>query len=166
MPKVSTFLWFDDQAEDAADLYVSLLGGSIGYKRHWGPGGPAPEGSLMSVQFTLDGHEYQAFNGGPGHPFSDSHSIFVEVEDQAELDRVWDALVADGGRGVACGWLADRFGLSWQIIPKGFGELLEDPDPGRSSRALQAMLSMVKIDLAAMRAAADAEPSAGMPTVG
>ena len=155
MAKISTFLWFDDQAEEAAELYVSVFGGSIGEKRHWGPGGPAPEGSLMSVGFTLDGHEYQAFNGGPGHPFSDSHSIYVDAKDQAEVDEIWDKLTADGGRGVACGWLDDKFGVSWQIIPEELGTLLMDPDPGRSSRAMQAMLSMVKIDIAAMRAAAD-----------
>jgi predicted 3-demethylubiquinone-9 3-methyltransferase (glyoxalase superfamily) len=155
MPSISSFLWFDDQAEEAAELYASVLGGTVGEKRHWGPGGPAPEGSLMSVQFTVDGQRYEAFNGGPGHPFADSHSIFVTVDDQAELDRVWGALTADGGHGVACGWLQDRFGLSWQVIPSEMGALLQDPDPGRSSRALQAMLSMVKIDLAAMKAAAD-----------
>jgi predicted 3-demethylubiquinone-9 3-methyltransferase (glyoxalase superfamily) len=155
MPTLSTFLWFEDRADEAADLYVSIFGGTIGEKRHWGPGGPAPEGSLMSVQFTLDGHEYQAFNGGPGHPFADSHSIFVDAKDQAELDDIWERLTTDGGRGVACGWLQDRFGLSWQVIPAEMGALLQDPDPGRSSRALQAMLSMVKIDLAAMKAAAD-----------
>jgi predicted 3-demethylubiquinone-9 3-methyltransferase (glyoxalase superfamily) len=155
MPNISTFLWFDDQSEEAAELYTSVVGGSIGEKRYWGPGGPAPEGSLMSVQFTLGGHEYQAFNGGPGHPFTDSHSIFVDTADQAETDRIWDALTADGGRGVACGWLQDKFGLSWQIIPTEMGALLQDPDPGRSSRAVQAMLAMVKIDLAAMKAAAD-----------
>ena len=109
----------------------------------------------MSVSFEIDGHEYQAFNGGPGHPFSDSFSIFVDAADQAETDSLWEQLTADGGHGVACGWLQDRFGLSWQVIPHEMGDLLVDPDPGRSSRALQAMLSMVKIDLAAMKAAAD-----------
>ncbi len=155
MTKLSTFLWFEQDAEKAAALYVSIFGGRVYDERHWGPGGPAPEGSLMSVSFELDGHEYQAFNGGPGHPFTDASSIFVDVADQAELDSVWDRLVADGGRGVACGWLQDRFGLSWQIIPHELGELLTDPDPGRSSRALQAMLQMVKLDVAALRAAAD-----------
>jgi predicted 3-demethylubiquinone-9 3-methyltransferase (glyoxalase superfamily) len=109
----------------------------------------------MSVAFTLDGHEYQAFNGGPGHPFADSFSLYVDAKDQAEVDEIWDKLTADGGQGVACGWLADKFGVSWQIIPSEMGALLMDPDPGRSSRAMQAMLSMVKIDLAAMKAAAD-----------
>jgi predicted 3-demethylubiquinone-9 3-methyltransferase (glyoxalase superfamily) len=155
MTKISTFLWFEDRADEAAELYVSLLGGTVGEKIHWGPGGPAPEGSLMSVLFTLDGQPYQAFNGGAGHPFADSHSIYVDADDQAEVDRIWDALTADGGHGVACGWLQDKFGLSWQVIPSEMGALLQDPDAGRSSRALQAMLSMVKIDLAAMKAAAD-----------
>jgi predicted 3-demethylubiquinone-9 3-methyltransferase (glyoxalase superfamily) len=155
MTKISTFLWFDDQAEEAAELYVSIFGGSIGEKLHWGAGAPAPEGSLMSVAFTLDGHEYQAFNGGPGHPFADSFSLYADAKDQDEVDEIWDKLTADGGHGVACGWLADKFGVSWQIIPAEMGALLMDPDPGRSSRAMQAMLSMVKIDLAAMKAAAD-----------
>jgi predicted 3-demethylubiquinone-9 3-methyltransferase (glyoxalase superfamily) len=156
MTKLSTFLWFERDADVAANLYVSIFGGRLFDERRWGPGGPAPEGSLMSVSFEIDGQVYQAFNGGPAHPFTDAISIFVSVADQAEVDRVWDALIADGGSGVACGWLRDRFGLSWQIVPEELSELLMDPDPGRSSRALQAMLSMVKIDVAAMRAAADA----------
>jgi predicted 3-demethylubiquinone-9 3-methyltransferase (glyoxalase superfamily) len=155
MPSLSTFLWFEDRADEAAELYVSVFGGRIVDTRRWGPGGPAPEGSLMSVSFELDGHRYEAFNGGPGHPFSDSFSIYVNVETQEELDRIWDVLTASGGKGVACGWLKDRFGLSWQIVPAALGELLTDPDPGRSSRALQAMLSMVKLDIAELEAAAN-----------
>jgi predicted 3-demethylubiquinone-9 3-methyltransferase (glyoxalase superfamily) len=155
MHKISPFLWFDDDAEDAANLYVSIFGGKIIDEHRWGPGGPAPEGSLMSVIFEIDGREYQAFNGGPGHPFSDAASLAVSVETQEELDDAWDRLIEGGGQPVACGWLTDRFGLSWQIVPAVLGELLSDPDSGRSSRALEAMLSMVKLDIAALRAAAD-----------
>ena len=155
MTKLSTFLWFEKDADQAANLYVSIFGGRVYDERRWAPGGPAPEGSLMSVSFEIDGHEYQAFNGGPGHPLTDANSVYVDVADQAELDDIWDKLTADGGSGVACGWLTDKFGLSWQIIPRELGELLTDPDPERSSRAMQAMLRMVKIDVAALRAAAD-----------
>lgn len=155
MSSVSTFLWFDDQAEEAAALYVSLLDGQVLDTRRWGAGGPVPEGTVMSVSFVIDGHSYQAFNGGPGHPFHDSHSLFVSVKTQDELDRLWNSLTENGGAGVACGWLKDRFGLSWQIVPEALGELLSDPDSGRSSRALTAMLGMVKLDIAALRSAAD-----------
>jgi predicted 3-demethylubiquinone-9 3-methyltransferase (glyoxalase superfamily) len=155
MTKLSTFLWFEKDADEAAKLYVSIFGGRIYDERYWAPGGPAPEGSLMSVSFEIDGHVYQAFNGGPGHPLTDANSIYVDVADQAELDDTWDRLTADGGSGVACGWLTDKYGLSWQIIPRALGELLTDPDPVRSSRAMQAMLRMVKIDVAALQAAAD-----------
>ncbi|MCU1471003.1 MAG: hypothetical protein JWQ39_2152 [Glaciihabitans sp.] len=155
MTKLSTFLWFEKDADQAANLYVSIFGGRIYDERHWAPGGPAPEGSLMSVSFEIDGHEYQAFNGGPGHPLTDANSIYVDVADQVELDEIWDKLTADGGSGVACGWLTDKYGLSWQIIPRALGELLTDPDPERSSRTMQAMLQMVKLDVAALQAAAD-----------
>jgi predicted 3-demethylubiquinone-9 3-methyltransferase (glyoxalase superfamily) len=153
--KITPFLWFDDGAEEAANLYVSLFSGKIVEQHHWGPGGPAPAGSLMSVTFELDGREYQAFNGGPGHPFTDAFSLVANVDTQEELDRAWDALIEGGGAPVACGWLKDRFGVSWQIVPTILGELLTDPDAGRSSRAVQAMLGMVKLDIAGLKAAAD-----------
>jgi predicted 3-demethylubiquinone-9 3-methyltransferase (glyoxalase superfamily) len=152
---VTPFLWFDDQAEQAAALYISIFGGSIVRERRWGPGAPFPEGSVMSVTFELAGCEYEAFNGGPGHPFTDAFSISVTLDTQAELDDAWDRLLEGGGRPIACGWLCDRFGLSWQIVPKLMGELLSDPDPERSGRAMRAMLQMVKLDAAALQAAAD-----------
>jgi predicted 3-demethylubiquinone-9 3-methyltransferase (glyoxalase superfamily) len=155
MHKISPFLWFDDGAEEAANLYVSIFGGKILEERRWGAGAPAPEGSLMSVSFEIDGRQYEAFNGGPGHPFSDATSLSVYVDTQEELDNAWDRLVADGGQPVACGWLTDKFGLSWQIVPNVLGELLTDPDPDRSSRAMKAMLSMVKLDISVLKAAAD-----------
>ncbi len=111
----------------------------------------------MSVRFEIDGREYEAFNGGPHDPFNDAFSLSVFVDTQEELDRVWDALIADGGEGVACGWLRDRWGLRWQIVPAAFGELMNDPDPVRVARVTQAMLTMVKLDIAALKAAADGE---------
>jgi predicted 3-demethylubiquinone-9 3-methyltransferase (glyoxalase superfamily) len=153
--KISPFLWFDDGAEEAANLYVSIFSGEILEQRHWGPGGPVPEGTLLSVSFEIDGREYQAFNGGPGHPFSDATSFFVTVDTQEELDDAWNRLIEGGGEPVACGWLKDRFGVSWQIIPAVFGELMSSPDPAVVGRVTQAMLSMVKLDIAALRAAAE-----------
>ena len=154
---ITPFLWFDDQAEQAAALYTSIFNGRIVGEHRWGPGGPAPVGSLMSVTFELAGCQYEAFNGGPGHPFHDSFSISVTFDTQAEVDDAWDRLLEGGGQPVACGWLTDRFGLSWQIVPKALGELLTDPDPERAARAMQAMLQMVKIDEATLRAAADGD---------
>jgi predicted 3-demethylubiquinone-9 3-methyltransferase (glyoxalase superfamily) len=155
MHKITPFLWFEDAAEEAANLYVAIFGGKILDERRWGEGGPVAAGTLMSVVFELDGREYQAFNGGPGHPFTEAISLFVTVSTQEELDAVWDQLLDGGGKPVACGWLVDRFGVSWQIVPDILGELLADPDPARASRATQAMLGMVKLDFADLRAAAD-----------
>jgi predicted 3-demethylubiquinone-9 3-methyltransferase (glyoxalase superfamily) len=155
MQAIHPFLWFESGADEAAALYVDVLGGSILAKREWGPGGPVPEGSLMSVSFEIAGAQYEAFNGGPHEPFNDSFSMWVTVDDQDELDRIWDGLIAGGGAGIACGWLHDRFGVRWQIVPSALGELMSDPDPGRSARATQAMLGMIKLDIAALRAAAD-----------
>lgn len=155
MHKITPFLWFEDGAEEAANLYVSVFGGTILDERRWGPGGPSPEGSLLSVTFEIDGREYQAFNGGPHDAFNDSVSLFVTVDTQEELDAAWASLLEGGGEAVACGWLHDRWGLRWQIVPKILGELMSDPDRDRAGRATQAMLTMVKLDIAALRAAAD-----------
>jgi predicted 3-demethylubiquinone-9 3-methyltransferase (glyoxalase superfamily) len=154
MPKVSPFLWFDGTAGEAASLYVSVLGGKILEERRWGAGAPAPEGSVMSVTFEIDGQQFTAFNGGPDHHFTDATSLWVNADTQEEIDRVWDALTADGGAGVACGWLVDKFGLSWQVVPPILGELLSDPDTEKSGRVMQAMLGMVKLDIAGLEAAA------------
>jgi predicted 3-demethylubiquinone-9 3-methyltransferase (glyoxalase superfamily) len=151
--KITPFLWFESGAEDAADLYVSIFGGSIVEKRLWGEGGPAPAGSILSVTFSIDEREFIAFEGGPGHPFTDAFSISVTVDTQEELDAAWDRLLESGGQPVACGWLKDRWGLSWQIVPKELEELMASSDPGVSERATKAMLSMVKIDMAAIKAA-------------
>jgi predicted 3-demethylubiquinone-9 3-methyltransferase (glyoxalase superfamily) len=152
--KVSPFLWFNDGAEDAANLYVSIFGGSIVERRLWGEGGAAPAGTLLSVTFEIDGREFVAFNGGPGHPFTDAFSISVIVDTQEELDAAWDRLLEGGGKPIACGWLVDRWGLSWQIVPKQLEELMNSSEPGVAERATRAMLSMVKLDIAALKAAA------------
>lgn len=157
MSKIIPFLWYDGDAEAAANLYVSIFGGKILEVRRWGAGGPAPEGSVMAVTFEIDGRDYQAFNGGPSLSLNEAFSMWVNVETQEELDSIWSRLIEGGGEGVACGWLKDRFGLRWQIVPTILGELMSDPDPGRATRATQAMLGMVKLDIAALKAAADGD---------
>jgi predicted 3-demethylubiquinone-9 3-methyltransferase (glyoxalase superfamily) len=155
MQKISPFLWFDSQAEEAAEHYVSIFASSriLGVARY-GEGAPLPAGSAMSVSFVLDGLELQALNGGPGFPFTEAVSLLVRAETQAEIDRLWVAL-SDGGEPGRCGWLKDRYGFSWQVVPPVLTELLADPDPDRSSRVMVAMLAMGKLDIAALRAAHD-----------
>jgi len=156
MPTITPFLWFDDQAEQAAERYVEIFPRSrITSVARYGEGAPQPAGTAMTVSFVLDGLEIQALNGGPLYSFTDAFSLQVSVPDQEETDRVWEALIADGGEPGACGWLKDRWGLSWQVIPTALPELLSDPDPARANRALNAMFTMSKIDVAALRAAAD-----------
>lgn len=153
--KVTPFLWFDSQAEEAARLYVSLFDNArIVDIARWSAGAPYPAGSVMSVTFELDGREYIAFNGGPHFRLDEAVSMFVRCGDQAEVDRYWAALTADGGVPSQCGWLKDRFGLSWQIVPEALGRLLSEPDGGRAGRVMQAMMGMVKIDVAALEQAA------------
>jgi predicted 3-demethylubiquinone-9 3-methyltransferase (glyoxalase superfamily) len=147
--KVRTCLWFDDQAEEAAAFYVSLLPDS----RIESASRPKQDGPALVVEFTLAGTPYQALNGGPHFAFTEAASIVVMTEDQAETDRLWDALVADGGRESQCGWLKDRYGLSWQIVPRALVRLLSDPDREAAGRAMDAMLKMRKIDIAGLEAA-------------
>lgn len=157
MQKVTTFLWYDDQAEQAAQRYVSLLPNSrIVSVERMGADDADPSAGTVVVTFELDGIEYQAMNAGPLFPFTEAISISVLCDDQAEVDRLWDALTADGGEPSRCGWLKDRWGLSWQIVPRALIELQRDPDPARARRANDAMLQMGKIDIAALYAAADA----------
>jgi predicted 3-demethylubiquinone-9 3-methyltransferase (glyoxalase superfamily) len=154
MQKVSPFLWFDGQAEEAASFYTSLFRNSrITHVSRHGEGGPAPKGTAMSVTFELDGHEYMALNGGPHFKFTPAVSLFVKCESQEEVDTYWDKLVADGGQAERCGWLKDRFGLSWQIVPTVLGQLLQDKDRTKAGRVMQAMLGMTKLDIAGLRAA-------------
>lgn len=158
MPKITPFLWFDDQAEEAAGFYVSVFPNSriLGVTRY-GDAGPGATGSVMTVRFEIDGSEFVALNGGPAHSgFDEAISFVVDCSGQAEVDRYWKALT-DGGDEIACGWLKDRFGLRWQIVPSELPSLLEDPDPGRARRAMEAMLTMKKLDVAAMKEAADRE---------
>ena len=153
---ISPFLWFDDQAEQAAQRYVEIFPNSrITSVSRYPEGAPQPAGTALTVDFVLDGVPMQALNGGPLYTFTDAFSLLVSVPDQDECDRVWDALVADGGEPGRCGWLKDRWGLSWQVVPVALPALLGDPDPARAGRAMNAMLTMSKIDVAALEAAAD-----------
>ena len=158
MPKQIPCLWFDGQAEEAAQLYTSVFpNSSIDQVTRYGPDMPPPmeEGDVLTVDFTLDGQAYTALNGGPQFPFTEAVSFQIVCADQEESDRYWDRLTADGGEESMCGWLRDRFGLSWQVFPEELIALTNDPDPGRAQRAMQAMLQMRRIDLAEIRRAAD-----------
>ena len=155
MQKITTFLTFNNQAEEAANLYVSIFKNSkIVNVSRYGVGGPMPAGSVMSASFVLDGQEFNALNGGPHFTFAEGMSLFVNCETQAEVDELWEKLSAGGEKG-QCGWLKDKFGVSWQIIPAGLGELLGDKDPKKAAQAMQAMLKMTKIDIAALKRAAE-----------
>ncbi len=159
MSKITSCLWFDDQAEQAADFYVSSFracgqDAAIGNVMRYGDVGPRPKGMVMTVAFTLADHEFIALNGGPHFTFSPAISLSVKCADQAEVDGFWDRL-SDGGETVQCGWLKDRFGVSWQIVPTALGEMLNDPDPVRAERVMRAMLKMVKLDIGALRGAYD-----------
>jgi predicted 3-demethylubiquinone-9 3-methyltransferase (glyoxalase superfamily) len=159
MATLGTCLWFDDDAEEAARFYVSVFPGSrVTRTAPYPVPTPSnkPVGSVMTVEFELDGRPFTALNGGPQFRFTEAVSIEVRTTDQAETDRYWDALLADGGVPGPCGWLTDRFGLSWQVFPEELGALCNDPDPARAARATEEMLTQGKIDLAAIRAAADA----------
>lgn len=156
MSKITPFLWFDDQAEEAADFYVSIFRNSrIKSVSRFAAGGPGAPGTAMSVTFVLDGLEFQALNGGPEFSFTEAISLFVSAPTQDEIDELWEKLTSYGGEPGQCGWLKDRYGLSWQVVPPVLTELMGDPDPDRSSRVMQAMLTMGKIDIAALQAAHD-----------
>ncbi|MCU1556249.1 MAG: hypothetical protein JWN09_244 [Microbacteriaceae bacterium] len=158
MQKISPFLWFDNQAEEAANFYVSVFENSeIRSVSRYGENAPVPAGTVMSVSFILDGLQVQALNGGPQFSFTEAISLFVTAETQEEIDRLWFALTVDGGEPGPCGWLKDKYGLSWQIVPPILDTLLADPDPARASRVMQAMLGMGKIDINGLRAAHDAQ---------
>ena len=157
--KIVPNLWFDTQAEEAAAYYIDVFGsGRIISVARYPEGAPGPAGEVMTVEFEVAGMRLVGINGGPQFTFTEAVSLQVNCADQAEVDRYWDALLAGGGEESQCGWLKDRYGLSWQIIPAGMEELFADPDPGRAQRAMQAMLGMRKLDVAAIRAAADGVP--------
>ena len=157
MPKISPFLWYDHQAEDAATLYTTVFPNSkVTSVQRYGPAGPGPEGSVMVVQFELDGQQYTALNGGPAnYNFNESVSFVVDCADQAEVDHYWETLTADGGRPSQCGWLVDKFGVSWQVVPVQLDQIMSRPDAEGVARAMAAMLTMGKLDVAALEAAYD-----------
>ncbi|MCX5311264.1 VOC family protein [Streptomyces sp. NBC_00154] len=151
MQKIKTFLWFDNQAEEAANHYVSVFGGDskvLGVT-HYTEASPGEPGAVMTVEFRLAGQEYVALNGGPQFPFTEAISLSVDCESQAEVDDLW-AKLTDGGEESQCGWLKDKYGLSWQIVPRGLSEALSDPDPAKADRAMKAMLGMKKLDIEAL----------------
>lgn len=151
---ITTCLWFDTQAEEAAELYTSIFPNSrILDVARYGEAGPGPAGSVMTVRFELDGQEFLALNGGPAFTFNEAISFQVSCETQEQVDAYW-AKLSDGGEEGQCAWLKDRFGVSWQVVPTRLTELLSDPDPERSQRAMRAMLDMRKIDIAALEEAA------------
>jgi predicted 3-demethylubiquinone-9 3-methyltransferase (glyoxalase superfamily) len=152
--KITTFLWYDHEAEEAARLYTSLFNDSkILNVARYGDAGPGPKGSAMTVNFQLAGQEFIALNGGPMYKFTEAVSLMVHCENQQEVDGLWNKLTANGGEESMCGWLKDRFGLSWQIIPTALFQLIGDPDPEKARRATEAMLQMKKIDIAALERA-------------
>ena len=156
MQRISPFLWFNGNAEEAANFYVSLFKNSkIVNVSRYGDAGPGPKGSVMVVNFEINGQPFMALNGGPVFHFNESVSFVVTCDTQQEVDEYWAKLTAGGGQESQCGWLKDKYGLSWQIIPAGFLELMKDPDPARAKRAMEAMLQMKKLDLAALKRAAD-----------
>lgn len=157
MQKITTFLWFDGAAEEAMNLYVSLFKNSkvLSVNRS-GDAGPGPKGTVMMGTFQLDGQEFMALNGGPMFPFTEAISLFVNCETQDEVDTLWAKLTANGGKESQCGWLKDRFGVSWQIVPTALGKLLGDKNPKKSGAVMQALLKMKKIEIMGLQAASDA----------
>ena len=151
-------LWFDGQAEQAAEYYCRIFPNSrILSTSRWPEGSPGPAGDVLTVEFEIDGTRFTGLNGGPEFRFTEAVSFQVGCKDQSEVDYYWNTLVGDGGEESMCGWLKDRYSVSWQIVPDGITELLSDPDPERAARAMQSMLGMRKLDIAAMRAAADGD---------
>jgi predicted 3-demethylubiquinone-9 3-methyltransferase (glyoxalase superfamily) len=161
MDKLTTVLWFDGQAEEAARFYTGLFPNShvdrVSRSAADTPSGP--QGMVITVDFTLDGRPFQGLNGGPEFKFSEAFSIAIDCADQAEVDHYWEVLTANGGEPGPCGWLKDRFGLSWQVVPRRLIELVNDADPERAKRAMEAMLKMGKIEIAEVERAADAVPA-------
>ena len=154
--KITTFLTFDDRAEEAVDFYTSIFDDSrVTSTRRYGDAGPGPKGSLLTATFELAGQEFMALNGGPSFGFAQGISLFVDCETQEEVDDLWEKL-SEGGEKGPCGWLTDKFGVSWQIIPRALGELLGDEDPEKSQRVMEAMLQMSKIEIEGLRRAYEA----------
>ncbi len=151
MDKIATCLWFDGNAKEAVDFYASVFANArVGEVMRYGEAGPGVAGSVLSVTFELEGREFIALNGGPAFTFSPAISFFVKCETQAEVDTLWDKLLEGGGAPQQCGWLTDRFGISWQIVPTVLGKMLQDSDPVKSKRVMEAMLKMIKLDIKAL----------------
>lgn len=156
MQQITPFLWFDNQAEEAANFYVSIFKNSkILDVQRYGEAGPGPKGTVMVMSFELNGQKFTALNGGPVFKFNESVSFVIDCKDQAEVDHFWNKLTSDGGQESMCGWLKDKWGLSWQVVPKALIEALSDKDPKRAQRAMQAMMQMKKIDIQKIKDAAD-----------
>jgi predicted 3-demethylubiquinone-9 3-methyltransferase (glyoxalase superfamily) len=156
MPTITPFLWYDDNAEEAVDFYSTLFDDvKVHDATRYGEAGPGTPGSVMTIEFEVAGQRLIALNGGPGYPMTEAFSLSVRVDSQDEVDRLYDGLAADGGLAHNCGWVRDRFGLWWQIVPATLEEVLSDPDPVKAQRAMKAMLGMHKLDIAALRAARD-----------
>ena len=159
MPRITPNLWFDTESKEAAEFYVSVFPNSeIRTISYYNDAGPRPAGTVLTVDFVLDGQEFTAINGGPQFKFDEAISFLINCADQEEVDYYWSKL-GEGGEEGPCGWLKDRYGLSWQVVPTGMEELFSDPDPERAQRTMQAMLGMKKLDLAALQAAADGAAS-------
>jgi predicted 3-demethylubiquinone-9 3-methyltransferase (glyoxalase superfamily) len=155
MQKITPFLWFNDKAEEAMHFYISIFKNSrVGRVSRYGEAGPGQKGKVMSATFVLEGQEFFALNGGPQFPFTEAISLYVDCKTQEEVDELWEKL-SEGGEKGRCGWLKDKFGLWWQIIPSALGEMLGDPDPAKANRVMQAMMKMKKIDIEALRHARD-----------
>jgi predicted 3-demethylubiquinone-9 3-methyltransferase (glyoxalase superfamily) len=158
--KIVPNLWFDTEAEEAADFYTSVFKNSrVVGKTHYTEGAPREAGMVMTVEWELDGQRFVGINGGPEFTFSEAVSLQITCEDQDEIDYFWERLTAEGGEEGPCGWLKDKFGLSWQVVPSGMEELFSDPDPQRAERAMQAMLGMRKLDVAELERAANGAPA-------
>ena len=155
MQKISPFIWFDNNADEAINFYLPIFNDSKVIRAAYNPpGSPGPEGALLVATIQLDGLEITLMNGGPGHPLTDSFSLTINCSSQEEVDHFWSKLLEGGGREVACGWLKDRFGLSWQVTPIILPQLLSDPDREKAGRVMQAMMNMIKLDIATLQSAA------------
>ncbi|HEU4801885.1 MAG TPA: VOC family protein [Solirubrobacterales bacterium] len=159
--KITPSLWFDMNAEEAANFYVDLFDDArILDVTRYPEGTPGPAGEVMTVEWELNGQKFVGINGGPQFQFSEAVSFMISCKDQDEVDYYWDRLTADGGKEGQCGWLTDRFGLAWQVVPEGMDEVFNDPDPAKAERSMAAMMKMKKLDIAELRAAAEGVPAA------
>src|SRR5436190_1194754 len=152
---ITPCLWFDNRIEEAVTFYIAVFGGNILHTAHYPEGAPMAKGTVMTITFTLQDQEFIALNGGPHFKFTEAVSFMVRCKDQAEVDRYWNALTADGGEESQCGWLKDKYGLSWQVVPPGFEKMMNSGDAAATQRAMHAMYGMKKLDLAALQAAYD-----------